>query len=294
MLSSLTTLYVTRSILRRSKTPKVATATIAEAEESEASEGEEKEDEEEIEQAHSKEAILAERRRIIKEIENERGTKVITLIHRKEPWSKSDEDPEIVLEDSEYILQQFRETPQDKPIDFIIHTGGGLAFAGEMMAMAAKYHKGKVTAMVPFYALSEGSLVALAADEIMMERYSILGSVDPLLEDMPAAAIMSAVKRKPIQAVTDKMLLLSDQARMELEKSKAFVKWLLSDKMDENKSGQVAEFLAGGYMSSATPITLDVARALGLNVVEGIPEKVYSIFHTVEFSGHRPGKAFTE
>ncbi len=286
---------MTRFSLRRSNAPKAATSTVPEAEETEASEDEEEEDAEEDEdQFHSKEAILAERRRIIREIENERGTKVITLIHRKEPWSKSDEDPEIVLEDSEYILQQFKETPQNKPIDFIIHTGGGLTFAGEMMAMATKHHKGKVTAMVPFYALSEGSLIALAADEIMMERYSILGPVDPLLEDMPAAAIMAAVKRKPIQTVTDRMLLLSDEARMELEKSKAFVKWLLSDKMDEKMAGQVAEFLAGGYMSSATPITLDVARALGLNVVEGIPEKVYSIFHTVEFSGHRPGKAFTE
>jgi ClpP class serine protease len=265
--------------------------------------GEEKEGEEEAEEDEGedgeeagnpmKEQIQARRAQLIHELEEERGTRVITLIHRKEPWSTDDDEPEIVLEDSETILQQVRETPHDKPIDFILHTEGGLAFAADMMAMALKHHPAKVTVMVPFYAMSSGTYLALAADEIIMEKYSILAPVEPTLDDMPANGIVAILKRKPVETIADRTILLTEKARMELENAGAFVKWLLEDKMAEDQAGQVANFLVGGFMATTTPITLDVARAIGLNVTEGVPEKVHQLFETIEFGGGlRPGKAY--
>jgi hypothetical protein len=80
---------------------------------------------------------------------------------------------------------------------------------------------------------------------------------------------------------------------MESENAKEFVKWLLIDKMDEEHATQVANFLVGGFMASTTPITLDVARAIGLNVVEGVPEQVRQLFETYEFAGgSNPGKQY--
>jgi ClpP class serine protease len=234
---------------------------------------------------HMKERILARRAQLIRELEEERGSRVLTLIHRKEPWSASDEDPEIVLEDSEEILQRVRETPPDKPIDLIVHTEGGLTFAADLMAMALRFHKAKVTVMVPFYAMSDGTYLVLAADEIMMEKCSILAPVEPLVDDMAANAVMGILKRKPIETISDRTILLAESARMESENARDFVKWLLNDKMNEEQATQVANFLVGGFMASTTPITLDVARAIGLNVVEGVPEKVHQLFETIEFTG---------
>jgi len=48
-------------------------------------------------------------------------------------------------------------------------------------------------------------------------------------------------------------------------------------------------------MASTTPITLDVARAIGLNVTEGVPEKVHQLFETIEFGvGKKPGKVYDQ
>ena len=161
--------------------------------------------------------------------------------------------------------------------------------AAQMMAMAIKFHGGKVTVMVPFYAMSGGSLMSLAADEIRMEKYSVLGPVDPQIPTpdgmWPASALATLIKTKPIQNITDRMVIMSDVANLETENAKAFVLWLLEGKMDKDQAERVADFLARGYMSHATPITLDVARAMGLNVVEGIPEKVYELFKTFAFTG---------
>jgi len=237
----------------------------------------------------TKAEILAWRKRIIGEIERERGTKVITMIHKKELWTGPEEEPEIGIEDTEKILQEFRKTPNDQPIDLILHTPGGYALAAQMMAMAIKFHQGKVTVMVPFYAMSGGSLMSLASDEIRMEKYSVLGPVDPQIPTpdgmWPASALATLIKTKPIQNVTDRMVIMSDVANLETENAKAFVLWLLEGKMEKDQAERVADFLARGYMSHATPITLDVARAMGLNVVEGIPENVYELFKTFAFTG---------
>jgi len=237
----------------------------------------------------TKAGILAWRKKIIEELERERGTKVMTMIHKKELWTAPDEEPEVSIEDTEKILQEFRNTPPDMPVDLILHTPGGYALAGEMMAMAIKYHRAKVTVMVPFYAMSAGSMMSLAANEIRMEKYSVLGPVDPQIPvpdgQWPASSLSTLMKTKPIQTITDRMVIMSDVAKLETDNAKAFVMWLLEGKMDKEQAERVADFLAHGYMSHATPITLDVARAMGLNVVEGVPEKVYELFKTFAFTG---------
>jgi hypothetical protein len=102
---------------------------------------------------------------------------------------------------------------------------------------------------------------------------------------MQANLIMGILKRKPIETISDGTILLAEAARMETDNSREFVKWLLGDKMNEEQAAQVAGFLTGGFMASSTPITLDVARAIGLNVVEGVPEKVRQLFETIQFGG---------
>jgi len=288
-LSSLTNLFVIRRFWQIPQTPNPATRG-GDQENEEGNEEDEDETEGETDQAPSKEAILARRAQLVHELEEERGSRVLTLIHRKEPWSTGDDEPEIGFEDSEQILQWVRETPPDKPIDFIVHTEGGLTFAADLISMALRYHKAKVTVMVPFYAMSDGTYVVLAADEIMMEKCSILAPLEPLIDDMPANSVISILKRKPIETISDRTILLAESARMEEENAKEFVKWLLIDHMNEEQATQVANFLVGGFMASTTPITLDVARAIGLNVVEGVPEKVHQLFETIEFTGGPRGE----
>jgi len=234
--------------------------------------------------------IMSSRRKIIHEIERERGTRVITMIHKRELWTDPGEQPEIEMEDAETVLQQIRSTPPDKPIDLILHTPGGIALAAEMMAMAIKLHPQKVTVMVPFYALSGGSLMSLAADEIRMEKYSMLGPVDPQIptpdgNTWPAGSLESLVKLKPLLKVSDRMIVMAEAAKLEIENAVAFVMWLLDERMDVEAAKRVAEFFAHGYMEHATPITLDVVRAIGLDVVEGVPESVYKLFKTFGFAG---------
>ena len=226
--------------------------------------------------------IQSERAAILGRLESERGSRALTLIHRREPWS-DENGGHITIEDSEALVAQIRRTPPDRSIDLILHTPGGVALAAEMIAMAVKKHPAPVTAIVPFYAMSGGSLIVLAADEILMEKESILGPVDPQVGGFPARSLITLPARKPIATISDEMVLLSEMAQRSVDQVKEFVKWLLDDKLTPKDREAVAIFLTGGYISHDTPIVLDVVRELGLPAKEGVPGEVYKLFRTFEF-----------
>ena len=116
--------------------------------------------------ALTRRATEARRQMFIDTIERKRGSRLITLIHRQEtmsllgiPISRF-----IDIEDSERVLRAIRLTAGDVPIDVVLHTPGGLVLAAEQIAKALCRHPAKVTVLVPHYATSGGTLVALAAD----------------------------------------------------------------------------------------------------------------------------------
>ncbi len=241
------------------------------------------EDTEQKDRERIKLEVVSERRRVIEAIENERGTKVITLIHRKEPWAKEGDPEYITIEDTEHLLREIKRTPKDKPIDVILHTPGGLALAAEMIATALHEHPAKVTVFIPFYAMSGGTLLALAADEVYMEKFSVICPVDPQIEGLPASAYQMALAKKKVDMVTDRTIILGDIAAMAVRTMKGFVKHLLAEKMAEDRAEKVAEFLTGGYITHDTPLGLDVAKSLGISVGEGVPDKVFDLFITCDF-----------
>ena len=118
----------------------------------------------------------------------------------------------IDIDDSEAVLRAIRLTPPDQPIDLILHTPGGLVLAAEQIAHALAEHKGKVTVFVPHYAMSGGTLIALTADELVMDPNAVLGPVDPQIGDMPAASIVKLLELKPGAQISDEMLILADVA----------------------------------------------------------------------------------
>jgi ClpP class serine protease len=108
--------------------------------------------------------------------QKERG-RVVSMIHRQERISLFGIPlyRYIDIEDSEQVLRAIRTTPPDVPICFIIHTPGGLVLAAAQIAMALKDHPAKKKVIIPHYAMSGGTLIALAADEIVMDPHAVLG-----------------------------------------------------------------------------------------------------------------------
>jgi len=212
-------------------------------------------------------------------IEDARKSRVIAMIHRQESESilGVPVGGSISIDDSEAILRAIRLTPPEQPIDIILHTPGGLVLAAEQIAKALVERKGKVTVFVPHYAMSGGTLIALAADEIVMDANAVLGPVDPQLGDMPAASILKAVELKGPKNVGDEFLMLADMANKARNQVGSFVAQVLMKHMQEKQSLQVATILTEGRWTHDFPITVQAARQLGLKVSTEMPLPIYEL-----------------
>jgi ClpP class serine protease len=229
------------------------------------------------------------RLRLLQQMERQRGTRVIALIHREEtvnflgiPIVRY-----IDIQDSEDLLRAIRLTPSDLPIDVILHTPGGLVLAAEQIARALRDHQGRVTVFVPHYAMSGGTLIALAADMIVMDEHAVLGPVDPQLGQYPAVSIIATVERKPIERVDDETLILADVARKAVTQVRAAVVELASRRLPPDRAEALAAKLAGGEWTHDYPITVAEARTLGFEVATDVPRAIYDLMQLYPQSGRR-------
>jgi len=241
--------------------------------------------------------LRAARLAVIREMERKYGWRVITMIHREERISFFGIPIQrfIDIDDSEAVLRAIRTTPPDKPIALILHTPGGLVLAASQIAMALKRHPGKKIVIVPHYAMSGGTLIALAADEILMDPNAVLGPLDPQLAlgpqgpVVPAPSIVKVAELKKDKAA-DTTLIVADVARKAIEEMQETIVELLRDRMGEEKAKELAKILTEGRWTHDYPITVEKARELGLPVKTEVPPEVYELMELYPQAPHnRPG-----
>jgi len=226
-----------------------------------------------------------------------RGTNVVTLIHRQETLSLFGLaiSRYIDIDDSEDLLRIIRLTPDDQPIDLIVHTPGGLALAATQIAYALKAHKGITTVIVPHYAMSGGTLIALAADQIIMDPHAVLGPVDPQIGTrngtFAATSIIKVVETKEPKDIDDETLYLAEEAKKAINQSKDAVRQLIADNYDSEQIEVIIETLVSGKYTHDFPITAEATcELLGQCANTELPPEVYSLMNLYKMGRpQRPG-----
>ena len=219
------------------------------------------------------------RNQLLEQFQAERHSRVIAMIHRQESASVLGVPVEshIDIEDSESILRAIRLTPPEQPIDLILHTPGGLVLAAEQIAKALAERKAKVTVFIPHYAMSGGTLIALAADEIVMDANAVLGPVDPQIGDAPAASILRVLEVKKPEDIDDATIILADIASKARVQVATFVAQLLTKHFPAERATSLAVSLSEGRWTHDFPIPVQMARQLGLPVTTNMPLMVYQL-----------------
>jgi ClpP class serine protease len=223
--------------------------------------------------------LEAMRTRKMAQLERKRGSRVILLVHRQEtmrllgfPLVRY-----IDINDSEEVLRAIQMTDDDVPLDLILHTPGGLVLAALQIARAIREHKAKVTVFVPHYAMSGGTLIALAADEIVMCSHAVLGPIDPQLGQSPAASLLKVVDAKPVARIDDQTLILADVGRKAIDQVRQAARELLDRQLPADKADALAEKLSTGTWTHDYPIFAATARQFGLRVSTDMPDEVLEL-----------------
>jgi ClpP class serine protease len=223
--------------------------------------------------------LEAMRTRKIAQLEKQRNSRVILLVHRQEtmrllgfPLVRY-----IDINDSEDLLRAIQMTDDEIPLDIVLHTPGGIVLAALQIARAINEHKAKVTIFVPHYAMSGGTLIALAADEIVMSKHAVLGPIDPQIGQQPAASLIRVVEQKPISEIDDQTLVMADVGRKAIAQLKQSASDILKRRLPADKADALAEKLATGAWTHDYPLFAATGKELGLPVNTDIPNDVLDL-----------------
>jgi ClpP class serine protease len=138
--------------------------------------------------------------------------------------------------------------------------------------------------------MSGGTMIALAADEIVMDPNAVLGPMDPQLgtgeAGFPAASIMKALE-EPNPNREDQTLILGDIARKAQAQVCDAVYALLVEHQPEEKAHELAQMLTEGRWTHDYPITVEQAREMGLPVSEDMPLDIHVLMDLYEQPGQR-------
>jgi ClpP class serine protease len=182
----------------------------------------------------------------------------------------------IDLDDSEQIMETIR-AAGDKPIDLVLHTPGGLVIAAEQIARVLHAHKAGVTVFVPQYAMSGGTLLALASNEIIMDQNAMLGPIDPQLGNYAAAAYLRVMQAKSHDAIGDDTIMLAHMAEMATNQLRATTVQLLRGKMGDVRATELATILTEGRWTHDYPLHVEALQELGISVSTDLPVEFWEL-----------------
>jgi ClpP class serine protease len=228
-------------------------------------------DEERRKRSKDREARAKKALDVIGKLEAQRKSRVIAIIHRENL-----ESDYLAINDLEDVLAALHNTPEDKPLDIVLHTLGGGSLEATQIARAIKAHKGRTTAFIPYYAMSAGTFIALACDEIVMSPQACLGPIDPQY-GFPAATFVNVTRQKPPEATSDVFLAYADIAKKALLESKEEACELMQGTYSHDGSCSITDELSSGKWTHGRPISVTVAREMGLNISTAMPKEVFDL-----------------
>jgi hypothetical protein len=216
---------------------------------------------------------------IIARIEQVRGTRVLAIIHHRERSYLAQRAPRdhIDGDTADEFLSAMRTIKPDQPIDIILHTPGGWLTAAQQIAAALKAHKGRKTAFVPYQAWSAGTLIALAADEIVMGPQAVLGPIDPQIAGLPAVSLKKLLKEKSTDAIEDIFFVLADDASKAIDETRKAACDLVNPVHKNGAECALTDGLSAGARTHGDPIMFEEAKAQGINVAQGVPEPMFAL-----------------
>lgn len=242
-------------------------------------------------------------------------------------WTEPDGVPPAMLSVNDSDMQGFMECVhgvKEKSLDLILHSPGGNPASAEACIEYLRTKFEHIRVIVPHAAMSAATMMACAADEIVLGKHSSLGPIDPQLilqttlgqRSVPAQGILDQFEEAKRECSDPKNLavwlpmlqqygpdLLVTCANVLAMSKQIVTKWLATYMFRgmadaQERAQQIASWLADhrSFKMHGRFISRADLRAQGLKIVDleddkDLQEYVLSVFHATTHSFQMTGAA---
>jgi hypothetical protein len=228
-------------------------------------------------------------------------------------WTSGDAPPNLVSitdEDIHAFMEALSGLKNEK-LDLILHSGGGSAEATDAIVSYLRQKYKHIRIIIPQAAMSAGTMLACAADIIVMGKQSSIGPIDPQfilqtsvgIQSIPAHAILEQFKKAqedcaanpknlnswlPMLSQYGPALLIRCQDQIDFGKE-LVDNWLKAYMFKEEKADipdKIADYLSNhaNFKTHGKHINIEKAKEIGLKIEQlednqEFQDKVLSTFH---------------
>lgn len=203
---------------------------------------------------------------------------VIDLIHDITDDQRASGVPQrIEFGEATKILDQINAADKDQEIEVVIHTLGGYSLAAELIASALKARTAPTKAHIPYIAMSGGTMVALACDEVCMGKNAALGPIDTQYYGYAGDSYERLKADKDLNEIADEVLLISYEVEKYERDANAKACAIMDDhhKPDGPTDCRVVDQLMSSRRPHSERVDYSVAKAMQMNVTDGCDALIY-------------------
>lgn len=181
-----------------------------------------------------------------------------------------------------------------KDFDLILHTPGGEVFSALMISRILKQYPGKIRTIVPLYAMSGGTLLALSTDEIVMSKSACLGPVDPQLGNlfkMGSAKSWEKIVKFKGKRAEDSSISMALEGSKYTKTIRNHITDIIGLGMNGKDKKKFVEFITSGDIEHAYALTPEKLKEFGVPVT--IMENHKLINTLIKIASKIPGEGVT-
>lgn len=228
------------------------------------------------------------RQQLIRDIENISGRRLVVYFA-----NRFANGSDIADDDPIFITELLSDLQAGEPVDLMIETNGGKTDSTEAIISILQNHIDDLRVVVANAAKSNGTLIALAASEIVMGPTSELGPIDPHLNGIPCTVLSQpqvAVSNFPLQQLAELGLKQTRKLATRLLKA-----GMLSG-LDDGQIDAIVSSLAtrDTYFSHGSTIDHREASSIGLKVTalaasDPLWQRIWMLYCMYDFDTRRDG-----
>ncbi len=200
-------------------------------------------------------------------------------------WKRDKVPVEIGYDEALVATSKIRQAPTHARILVVVHTPGGYIRPSQMIATALKEHSEKKAKLfktgpdtqvcVPYMALSGGTIIALAANTILMGKNAELGPTDPVVYGFQASSFRKLLdERSQGQLIEGNLALMAYEAEKYMKSARSKARKILNRCHELS----VADRLSIGEESHSHAFDAEGAKKRGIqNIKEKLPSEAYDL-----------------